>query len=57
MDIRDYFESKMSMSRIYSLTVVDKCPSFTDFDVALQRTMIGAFPAAMSAKVTDNPGS
>jgi len=36
------------------LTVVDECPWFTDFDIALKRTLIGAFPAALSATVTDN---
>jgi uncharacterized membrane protein len=36
------------------LTIVDKCPWFTDFDLALKRTLIGAFPASMSATVTDN---
>lgn len=36
------------------LTIVDKCPWFTDFDVALKRTLIGAFPASLSATVTDN---
>ena len=36
------------------LTVVDKCPWITDFDVALKRVLIGAFPASMSATVTDN---
>lgn len=39
------------------LTVVDKCPWFTDFDVAMKRVLIGAFPASMSATVTDNFGS
>lgn len=36
------------------LTIVDKCPWFTDFDLALKRTIIGAFPASMSATVTDS---
>ncbi len=36
------------------LTIVDKCPWFTDFDLALKRTLIGAFPASLSATVTDN---
>ncbi len=36
------------------LTIVNKCPWFTDFDLALKRTLIGAFPASMSATVTDN---
>ena len=36
------------------LTIVDKCPWFTDFDIASKRVLIGAFPAAMSATVTDN---
>jgi hypothetical protein len=39
------------------LTIVDKCPWFTDFDVALKRTLIGAFPASLSATVTDNISS
>jgi uncharacterized membrane protein len=38
----------------FLLTVVDKCPWFTDFDLALKRTLIGAFPASLSATVTDN---
>ncbi len=38
------------------LTIVDKCPWLTDFDIALKRTLIGAFPASMSATVTDNIG-
>ena len=38
------------------LTIVDKCPWVTDFDIALKRTLIGAFPASMSATVTDNIG-
>ena len=36
------------------LTIVDKCPWITDFDLALKRVLIGSFPAAMSATVTDN---
>lgn len=36
------------------LTVVDKCPWVTDFDLAMKRTLIGAFPASLSATVTDN---
>ena len=36
------------------LFIVDKAPWFTDFDIALKRTIIGAFPASMSATVTDN---
>jgi uncharacterized membrane protein len=36
------------------LFIVDKAPWFTDFDLALKRTIIGAFPASMSATVTDN---
>ena len=36
------------------LFIVDKAPWFTDFDEALKRTIIGAFPASMSATVTDN---
>ncbi len=36
------------------LTIVNKCPWFTDFDLALKRVLIGAFPAAMSATVSDN---
>jgi len=35
------------------LTIVNKCPWLTDFDVALKRVLIGAFPASMSATVTD----
>ena len=38
----------------FLLTVVNKCPWFTDFDLALKRTLIGAFPASMSGTVTDN---
>jgi uncharacterized membrane protein len=36
------------------LTIVNKCPWVTDFDLALKRTLIGAFPASLSATVTDN---
>jgi uncharacterized membrane protein len=36
------------------LLIVDKAPFFTDFDLALKRTIIGAFPASMSATVTDS---
>jgi uncharacterized membrane protein len=36
------------------LTIVNKCPWLTDFDLALKRVLIGSFPAAMSATVTDN---
>ena len=36
------------------LTIVDKCPWTSDFDLALKRVLIGAFPAAMSATVTDS---
>lgn len=36
------------------LTIVNKCPWFSDFDVALKRVLIGAFPASMSATVTDS---
>ena len=36
------------------LTIVDKCPWMTDFDLAFKRVFIGAFPAGMSATVTDN---
>ena len=36
------------------LTIVDKCPWFTDFDLAMKRVLIGTFPAAMSATITDN---
>ncbi len=36
------------------LTIVGKCPWITDFDLALKRVLIGSFPAAMSATVTDN---
>jgi uncharacterized membrane protein len=36
------------------LTIVNKCPWLTEFDLALKRVLIGSFPAAMSATVTDN---
>lgn len=36
------------------LTIVDKCPWTTDTTLALKRVLIGSFPAAMSATVTDN---
>ena len=36
------------------LSIVNKCPWTTDFDLALKRVLIGAFPAGMSATVTDN---
>jgi hypothetical protein len=36
------------------LTIVNQCPWFSDFDVALKRVLIGAFPASMSATVTDS---
>lgn len=36
------------------LTIVDKCPWYTDFGLAMKRVLIGSFPAAMSATVTDN---
>ena len=36
------------------LTIVNKCPWITDFDIALKRVLIGAFPASMSATVTDS---
>ena len=36
------------------LTIVNKCPWFTDFDIAIKRVMIGAFPASMSATLTDS---
>jgi uncharacterized membrane protein len=39
------------------LTVVDKCPWVTDFNLALKRTLIGAFPASLSATLTDNISS
>jgi uncharacterized membrane protein len=39
------------------LTIVNKCPWLTDFDLAMKRTMIGAFPASMSATVTDQMNS
>lgn len=38
----------------FLLTIVGKCPWLTDFDVALKRTLIGAFPASLSATVTDS---
>ena len=36
------------------LTVIGECPWISDFDVAMKRVMIGAFPASMSATVTDS---
>jgi uncharacterized membrane protein len=36
------------------LTIVNESPWISDFDLALKRTLIGAFPASMSATVTDN---
>lgn len=36
------------------LTLVNKCPWISDFDLALKRVLVGSFPAAMSATVTDN---
>ena len=36
------------------LTIVNQCPWMTDFDIAMKRALIGAFPAALSATVTDN---
>ena len=36
------------------LTIVDKCPWISDFDLAMKRVLIGSFPAAMSATVTDS---
>lgn len=36
------------------LTIVGKCPWLSDFDLALKRVLIGSFPAAMSATVTDS---
>lgn len=36
------------------LTVIGQCPWLSDFDVAIKRVMIGAFPASMSATVTDS---
>ena len=47
-----YFLSIMVVGLL--LFIVDKAPFFTDFDLALKRTIIGAFPASMSATVTDN---
>ncbi len=41
----------------FLLTIVNKCPWSTDFAVALKRVMIGAFPASLSATVTDNLSS
>ncbi|NLR94490.1 DUF2391 family protein [Flammeovirga agarivorans] len=38
------------------LTVVDKCPWITDFSLAFKRTLIGAFPASLSATLTDQFG-
>lgn len=38
----------------FLLTIVDKCPWFTDFDVALKRALIGTFPASLSATLTDS---
>ena len=39
------------------LTIVNKCPWVTDFDLAMKRTLIGAFPASLSATVTDQISS
>lgn len=39
------------------LTIVNKCPWVTDFDLAMKRTIIGAFPASLSATVTDQISS
>ncbi len=36
------------------LTIVNKCPWVSDFDLSLKRVLIGSFPAAMSATVTDS---
>ena len=36
------------------LTIVNKCPWMSDFDLAMKRVLIGSFPAAMSATVTDS---
>lgn len=36
------------------LSVIDKCPWTTDAMLAIKRILIGAFPAGMSATVTDN---
>ncbi len=36
------------------LTIVDKCPWFSEFDVAMKRVLIGAFPASLSATLTDS---
>lgn len=36
------------------LTIVNKCPWVSDFDLAMKRVLIGSFPAAMSATVTDS---
>lgn len=36
------------------LTIIGQCPWFSDFDIALKRVMIGAFPASLSATVTDS---
>ncbi|PWJ43858.1 DUF2391 family protein [Sediminitomix flava] len=36
------------------LTIINKCPIMTDFDLAFKRILIGVFPAGMSATVTDN---
>lgn len=35
------------------LTIVDQCPWPTDFAVAMKRTLIRAFPACLSATLTD----
>ena len=39
------------------LSSIDKCPWSTDFAVAMKRTLIGAFPACLSATVTDSISS
>lgn len=36
------------------LSVINKCPWTTDAMLAIKRILIGAFPAGMSATVTDN---
>ncbi|PWJ42433.1 DUF2391 family protein [Sediminitomix flava] len=38
------------------LKIVNKCPWFLDFNLALKRTLIGAFPASLSATLTDQFG-
>ena len=50
--ISTYFLSLLIVGLL--LTIVDKCPWTEDLSLALKRTIIGAFPASLSATVTDN---